>query len=267
MAIPAGILKKLERADKHLAELRSQIFAYLGQQPAPYATDQVWLSLGTECSFRAWRTADVPLDLSVVVGEIVHQLRSSLDHLVVALAKKNGQEATLSHQFPIVSTGARFDQAINAGRLRGVGGAEVDRIRQMQPMNEADPDDNFLSLLAALNNADKHRNLIVTTGAASMNDLVTFGTDEDLVARTGIDPHQTVIGLREQRVLLSRQPQEYFAVILQAPQPAALITAPAKFSVSLSAEFRGHEASLDDLLGWLRTLVGERVEQFSASFD
>jgi hypothetical protein len=42
-----------------------------------------------------------PVRWSVVVGEIIHDLRSALDHLVCQLAIANQNSATMGHQFPI----------------------------------------------------------------------------------------------------------------------------------------------------------------------
>lgn len=165
---------KAERAIQHLEHLRRRISLIEGDVfSVPEERDE---SNGD----RVWRLApgqnanelmDVPM-YGVIVGDVVHQLRSVLDHAVWQLAKPpiDGRTA-----FPIClherdapgsffggtdrATGKRFNP-IGTDRLRNVGRAAIDYIESVQPYRRLGVGDPLWAL-NELWNSDKHRTLIV----------------------------------------------------------------------------------------------------------
>lgn len=102
----------------------------------------------------------------LLLGDIVHNLRSALDHLVWQLALLSGVKKPGTHlQFPIESTGAGYWSQRKDGkpstrehRLKGVAERYRTPIDQAQPyLAGQDATAHPLSVLAHLSNIDKHR--------------------------------------------------------------------------------------------------------------
>jgi hypothetical protein len=98
-----------------------------------------------------------PLHLGVIVGDVLHNLRCVLDHLVWQLVVLNGQEPGDHNQFPIFDTPGAYKK--KAGRyLRGVAADHRDLIETFQPYHlEDDAASHYLAVLRDLSNIDKHR--------------------------------------------------------------------------------------------------------------
>jgi hypothetical protein len=92
---------------------------------------------------------------SVILGDFLHGLRSTLDHLVYALAALN-RKRPRGTQFPIFLDYCEF-QVKGLPYLGGVHEAARTIIEELQPYQVPEPKDHPLALLAALSNADKHR--------------------------------------------------------------------------------------------------------------
>lgn len=88
--------------------------------------------------------------LGLLVGEVVHQLRSALDHLAYALVLAAGNTPTRSTAFPVRT-------ARPATRLRvdgGVTAAALTAIEDFQPYLRRDPEAHPLQVLNTLWNID-----------------------------------------------------------------------------------------------------------------
>jgi hypothetical protein len=108
--------------------------------------------------YRAWIEAKAPppLSLSVIVGEIAHDLRSALDHLVyrqaiehvgLSKAKRKAHKIT----FPICDTPAAFGEA---KALRYISEDTRALVEQYQPYERGD---GYLAMVHWFNRLDKHR--------------------------------------------------------------------------------------------------------------
>ncbi len=155
---------KLTRATLHIADLEARVREYVNSRPYDVQFIEV---VGTvdhpprivQASCRKLR--DLPPDTPLVVGDVLANLRSALDHLAFALAGRFGIAPGLEHriEFPIFTSEAEFDRR---GRRRGsllslVPGSVATALRSLQPF---DRDDDPLALLHSLNNFDKHRHLV-----------------------------------------------------------------------------------------------------------
>jgi hypothetical protein len=105
----------------------------------------------------------VPLRISIIAGEIVHHLRSCFDHVVWALAKKNGLSDTERVNFPVCETSEKFEKAVQDGIIKGVSRSARPLIEALQPYRIADPANSVLQIIHDLDIADKHRILTVVT--------------------------------------------------------------------------------------------------------
>ena len=161
----AGVQAKLVRAHQHLLTLEQAVNAYVQLNPYRVEVEPAGVNLeGKVIRYVARQNPSVPpppADLSLLVGEALYQLRSSLDHLVHQLVIANGGQALLTdsrkHQFPVFETAQGYDA--RAGRMvAGVTQEAEARIRGTQPFKwPGQPQSHPLWLLQDLNNIDKHR--------------------------------------------------------------------------------------------------------------
>lgn len=103
--------------------------------------------------------ADVPLEMSLVAADLVHDTRVALDHVLAALKEHFGGDPGKG-SFPVCATtdgsAARVESAGRRGPLRGLENEAVDLVRRVQPMHAGGSNDPLVAL-DALDNADKHR--------------------------------------------------------------------------------------------------------------
>lgn len=102
---------------------------------------------------------------SVIVGDVVHNLRCALDYIVTALVEASNATVTTRHQFPIYQDAPRYLKKVgdpaNAPATKGplcdvVHGAVL--IRDWQPYRlKPDPRADPLWHIYRFSNADKHR--------------------------------------------------------------------------------------------------------------
>lgn len=174
MSSPAGSLRgpylKLKRAGFHLDRLHDdQLAPYIARQKQRI-TSEVDPRTGDK---GFWLDPEpVPSEWGPMIGDVLTNLRSSLDHLARQLVIANGRGASDSF-FPL------FDDPIDflcrampvLRKLDATGQAILD---QAQPYNRANPpQDAALWLLNNLCNIDKHRHLHVTLSV--MRAAVAYG--------------------------------------------------------------------------------------------
>jgi len=160
---------KLLRATEHFCAIQNGIAAYTATKPYQIVHD----SDGKEKGFRV--LVDPPLPLSVLVGELIYQLRSTIDHLAFGLINKTdwtklprdweGKCAFPLHLLPPkVSPTPRsaFER-----EMPGISDNVFEFIEAIQPYHAANRDKaRHLRWLSQLSNFDKHRylNLIYQKG-------------------------------------------------------------------------------------------------------
>lgn len=159
---------KLERAYKHIIELNNELAAFKRLHPDTFGTH---LDPATGKFTHTTIQFDADIDtgrLSVIAGEVLHQLRSSLDHLVAQMLIGIPANATTideileSSYFPICVRSIQF-QSLDWSKIPNISAAARKTIGDCQPCNRTDglpPEDHPLAVLAGLNNIDKHRSLI-----------------------------------------------------------------------------------------------------------
>ena len=163
---------KLVRAEHHFEELERTIRAY--SDTRPYRAERV---LDSQADRDVWRFRLVMPEkpdpqIAIILGDVVHNIRSALDHLAVALAPPNRKK---SAGFPIENfdfwakdgrtyrrrdRGAIQSRTAFRRRTRGMHRRAQAFIKALQPYRQPDPKDNSLYLINRFENADKHRELI-----------------------------------------------------------------------------------------------------------
>lgn len=168
---------KLQRADKHVSELETLIAGI--SERRPYPVTESFDPKGETWTYRLNLAGSVPPEnVPVVLGDVLFNVRSALDHIVVAIAPAKFKRRA---GFPICTvdplltdeSGAYRDADAARGwisRTEGLPDDCVAVIRGMQPYeiaeNRPEPAKaHTLAILSALQNADKHRELIAVVSA------------------------------------------------------------------------------------------------------
>jgi hypothetical protein len=167
-------LLKVNRAEKHLQDFNSEASLYVKKHAyrATRTTD-------TKCKEHpdCWRyhleVTERPDDnLAVILGDVTHNLRSALDHLAVAIAPPKRKYNAF---FPIISENIEYGfdvptkpqlEARNSfdRAVEGMPADAVAIIQRAQPYYlgpQTTKEVHLLGVLSRLDNADKHRDLIV----------------------------------------------------------------------------------------------------------
>jgi hypothetical protein len=166
-----GCLLKMQRAQKHFEELQDTAKAFVRSDP--YAVVNEPDAKRNHYVARLKIERQPPPELSPIIGDIIHNARSSLDHLVWLLIKRVGNKPELGRpQFPIFTVDP-FDPRAHRTKkdqkdalrtwkrhTRGLDTVDEGIIKRLQPYKS--PYDPILHPLARLNelsNWDKHREL------------------------------------------------------------------------------------------------------------
>lgn len=164
----AGIYVKVERAKKHVRDLEALVEEFFKSNPYEIVVQD---ELDTnDRVFRVKILHQPPLEWGAIVGDIVHNLRASLDLLVCELVRGEGNTVTDSTGFPVAKGVKEFE----SGLLRKVKGAPekaICLIKRLKPYNGGNEP---LFWLHRLDIADKHR-VLITVGSAHENIIIDFG--------------------------------------------------------------------------------------------
>jgi hypothetical protein len=172
-----GARAKLGRANAHLAELDA-----LGRRWAARVSYTLRLELLNNNILVArmfdLANAEPPLQMALVAGDAVHNLRSALDHVIYQFAVAGGASGEQS-EYPIFEDAGEYRRR-SKDRLEGVAPELRDKIEATQPFHLRDgdgwrkpagPDDPLaingaLRLIRRLDNRDKHRLALTATARA-----------------------------------------------------------------------------------------------------
>lgn len=163
---------KLKRARQHLDELRGLLGPYEKVRPLR-VTEKVQKRTG-RCEYKVFPVEEPDPSLGVVVGDLLYNLRSGLDHLRGLLVPKDRLK---SGEFPILTediwatdpaTGDMLPHHAGARAkwdtsVKGMDPAALAALEALQPfrINPTGATHLALAMVSKFNNADKHRDLIV----------------------------------------------------------------------------------------------------------
>jgi hypothetical protein len=216
MTLPSNdYIAKLEWSRRHLEDLNTIIEEFFSKDHRTVITEKD--PEGGPNSFRVRVIADpLPIDLPVMMGDVLHNMRCTLDHLVYEMAaaafspEPLSQDIAETSEFPIVGdinshgvsgSGQRmFDAAITT-KLRGIPPEAQTIIQGLQPYHGGN---NFkahpLWALHELSNIDKHRKLLVGTLVSAAAPLIpersfNYGFTSDVDQRYDIllEPEAVII--------------------------------------------------------------------------
>lgn len=165
----ASPLAKIDRAKKHLGDLAGEISAFHARNPYRIVIDKD-SKPGHELH-RVRFLEDIPVCWGTIVGDVLHNLRSSLDNLASALVIANGRtgrNVINDAYFPIGSSALGFQKSL--ATLKGVSANAkrvFERLKPYQGGTEA------FWRLHRLDNLDKHT-VLIPVGASHTSILWKF---------------------------------------------------------------------------------------------
>jgi hypothetical protein len=156
-----GVHEKLRRAEAHFRDLYAESRAFIEREPQPwgisipyYDPESGWYIC------KAIVNEPAPIRLGVILGDVIHNARSALDHLVWQLVLANGQTPRAGaggNMWPVALEEKHWKAAVKT-RLRGVGAPQQALIQQAQPYKEGRRTHNTSpAVINALSNTDKHQ--------------------------------------------------------------------------------------------------------------
>jgi hypothetical protein len=169
-----GVIIKIDQAERHFGRLEREterVFPGHFYTIAPEIHGQ-----GTRHIFNADSPPTIPPEWSAIVGDCIHNLRTSLDHLAYELVRVCNGTPNQHTAFPIM------DAPPEDGSLPSISGrvtTEVSEVlKVVQPYSGGQPG-RGLRLIRDLDNIDKHRRLVV----------IVATTDATLSTAIGGDPN------------------------------------------------------------------------------
>lgn len=161
---------KLDRAQEHLDELQDEIGRYARLEP--YHAEEGRQPKGKRhLATYVLRFSKPPMPrISLLAGDCAHNMRSALDHLAVAMSDKDERSSAKFpiEEKPIWQRGADGEFVVKdddardrfARAIRGMTPEAKALVKRMQPYNFERNIANALRVVRAIDNADKHRDII-----------------------------------------------------------------------------------------------------------
>jgi hypothetical protein len=258
---------KLDRAEHHLKEVADRVRQYSDSHPYEAIPVPNRRSDGDIRYFNLRVTSQPDEMLSVIVGDVVHNTRSALDHLMVGLVPRNRRRKT---GFPIFEK-SPFDKAGNpldnddgkrwVALTTGLKDRPLTIIRALQPfhrppqetidfcrINGLDPADiNGLAMLSRFDNADKHRELVT----------VASGIEDGVVTVTinGVNVDTQLYGFREDGSPLTKV---HVGSLPQQAKVHVRVRAVVRVALEVRKErgVTGLPGTLEKLIGHVRDICG-----------
>lgn len=260
---PAAVSAKVDRATRLIAALIRDVDATLdGVQGRPFAI-VTKVEHGLPHTFELtprWDFAD-DLRWGVIVGEIIHDLRSALEHLVWQLVEIGNGQPDHHHTFPLYERPESCDSFRERacrpatwpdgthGPLFGIPDDAVSVIEACQPYHRADT--LMLAELHAWWNTDKHQALVPVALLAAPLKLITRNVKE-------VAPSVVSLNFGQRSMVVS------VALTATGPDPHADLATSGRVDLTLLAD---GSSVIDRLLNTARFISTAVVHPLRARFS
>jgi hypothetical protein len=166
----AGITEKLNRSNEDIHNLQAEIARFFQESEYPVLSHDNKKVIPEAVEYHSKR--EVPLRFSVLAGEVIHHLRSCLDHIVWHFSDpqyRRDHERFID--FPILeerptpaNVFTKYERKIKGIRDSRV----IELIERLQPYNGGvDSPNIFLLAIHKLDIIDKHRALVIVTSTGA----------------------------------------------------------------------------------------------------
>jgi hypothetical protein len=179
-----GARIKIDRAKTHFSEIEAKVGQFFEREPYtvlinsdPNASKAIrYISPSVEQVFQVRVNEEIPADWAAIIGDIVHNLRSSLDLLAVAMARLNGVTAKRKIDeiyFPFGPDKNTFEKNALPQKLAHVSAGARDFVKKLEPYQGGNGD--LLWRLHKIDIIDKHY-LLIPVGASFDHFLMVYRT-------------------------------------------------------------------------------------------
>lgn len=156
---------KIERADHHVQQFEAIVRRYVMDnvktlRPNPNPKKRKERAIGGR----------IPRHTPTIVGDAIHNLRTSLDHAYCALVEANGGTIVRWTKFPFGDTRENTEATINGQKATSLPSADVLKfiIEEIKPFEIGGSE---IHGVHRLDIADKHHSLIATNASMAIDDL------------------------------------------------------------------------------------------------
>jgi hypothetical protein len=165
-----GINEKLKRSSENIRYIESEVTRFFEESDYPvFPQDDKKLILE---AIEYHRQREIPPRFSVLIGEVVHHLRSCLDHIAWHFSTLEYRRDHFRRiEFPVLEAppGDKDTLKRYEGKIKGITISEARRaIEALQPYNAPDPVDSPLLILHNMDIWDKHRELVLCFGTGAI---------------------------------------------------------------------------------------------------
>ena len=161
-----GIRAKLKRAEENIKNLEREITLFFDYGPNRAVPDNDMQAIQKLADLHVDRP--VPIRFSVLAGEIVHQLRSALDHLAWQLSSDSYRKKRPKViAFPIFKTDPAKEKKMKsyARKVEGMSRTAKALVERLQPYKSSASGGHLLQIIEEMDVVEKHRELIFMTRA------------------------------------------------------------------------------------------------------
>lgn len=150
----AEVLAKYERAQQHIRDLETCLIAF--RNSIPYGIVEERDLESGDIIYRCSKVTALPAEIALILGDALHNLRSTLDYLVYKMVERSGATPDSRTGFPIFDD-AKGYASLKAGKIKGLGKLAIEAIDRLQPYKGGN---SHLWVLHQLDIRDKHRLLL-----------------------------------------------------------------------------------------------------------
>lgn len=159
-----GARAKISRAEHHLSDLNSRLRSLFASQPDRSGARHQYNPERQELIISLEKAAELGPQVSLIIGDCIHNARSALDHMVCQLAILNraSRDAITKTAFPVYLTEPEFNNFADRKVKPFITSDAFAEIKKLQPYYAGNAGVNdVLWCLSQLDIFDKHRLLIV----------------------------------------------------------------------------------------------------------
>jgi hypothetical protein len=149
---------KIEWANQHIQQMQKLVAAFFKSDFCKLSV-QTYAETG-ENFLRFETTKTLPREASLVIGDIIHHLRSALDYVMWETITMGGNVPTKFISFPVRKTRRQLVDAVNGGDIKLAGADIIDMIVNVIKPYADEGGDTAVWALHRLDITDKHRLLI-----------------------------------------------------------------------------------------------------------
>jgi len=170
-----GTELKISRAKSHIRELENQIVDYIKSKPFKVIVEK---KIGSSNHLWTLRVKhEIPMLFAAIIGDVIHNLRASLDLLATELVEFSGEDAKNVY-FPFGNDADGLEDMIKRRRINKAGEGVVDIVRSLKPYIGGN---TLLRSLHDLDITDKHKSLVPVAHYAGIKNFHMTGASGPLL--------------------------------------------------------------------------------------